>query len=67
MKLGIYFNLGKVALGICTGNPVMIINGATGVVKSSIMSTITEPIKDAVCDKLGDTDWADVAETCSSW
>lgn len=67
MKLGTIFNLGKVVFGVCTGDPVMIWTGVTGAVKSSIMSTVTEPIKDAVCDKLGDTDWVEVAETCSSW
>lgn len=68
---GTMIHLGEAVVGLCTGDPVLVVDGLTGAGRSylvgELMSPITEPIKEAVKDAYSDVDWIEVMDTCPTW
>lgn len=67
MGLGGYLGIGETLLGICSGNPPVIVDGVKRTLRSIVIREITAPIKEELGDIYADTDWVDVADNCPLW
>lgn len=69
--IGTAFHLGEAAFGLCTGNPVLVVDGFASAVQSyavsEMLSPVTEPIKEMAKDAYSNVDWIDVIDTCPTW
>lgn len=59
MNFSTFFNIGKIAVGVYTGNPSLVLSGSFGTLANS---PLAEPVKELLGDIYGDVDWVEIAE-----